>query len=135
MEVICTFIFVLFILHVTGKHTGNSAPESSVFILPSICIVLWGLCNVDYFTSASFNPALAIGSTVFQYWWYPNNPMDVMMHYMWYYIGGAALGGISAGMFYHLYSPLFIDHDRESRSPSVASSSHAYQTKIQNSLD
>lgn len=74
MEVVCTFIFVLVILHLTGKRTTNGIPNSSVWILPCICIVLWALCSVDAYTGASFNPALAIGNTVFQYWWYPNNP-------------------------------------------------------------
>jgi len=59
MQVICTFIFVFFILHVTGKHTK---PEDlGVWGLPAICLVLWALISVDYFTGASFNPAIAIG--------------------------------------------------------------------------
>ena len=41
MSVICTFIFVFFILHVTGKHTG--APDLGVWGVPAICLVLWGL--------------------------------------------------------------------------------------------
>jgi len=66
MEVICTFIFVLFILHATGKHTVG--PDMGVWGVPAICLVLWGLCSVDYFTGASFNPALALGITFFQAW-------------------------------------------------------------------
>lgn len=66
MEVICTFIFVLFILHATGKHT--TGPDMGVWGVPAICLVLWGLCSVDYFTGASFNPALALGITFFQAW-------------------------------------------------------------------
>ena len=66
MEVICTFIFVFFILHVTGKRTVG--PDLGSFGVLGICLVLWALCSVDYFTGASFNPALACGLTVFQYW-------------------------------------------------------------------
>jgi len=72
MEVICTFVFVLFILHVTGKHTIG--PDLGVWGVPAICLVLWALCNVDSFTGASFNPALAIGSTFFQSWLFSVNP-------------------------------------------------------------
>ena len=63
MEVICTFVFVFFILHVTGRHTMG--PDFGVWGVPAICIVLWALCSVDNFTGASFNPALAIGNTMF----------------------------------------------------------------------
>ena len=63
MQVICTFIFVFFILHVTGRHTVG--PDLGVWGVPAICIVLWALCSVDNFTGASFNPALAIGNTMF----------------------------------------------------------------------
>jgi len=63
MEVICTFVFVAYILHVTGRKTTFG--PSSIWILPTICLVLWALCSVDYFTGASFNPALAIGITTF----------------------------------------------------------------------
>ena len=72
MEVICTFVFVLLILHVTGKKTMG--PDLGVWGVPAICLNLWALCNVDWFTAASFNPALAVGSTVFMYWNYPVNP-------------------------------------------------------------
>ncbi len=105
MQVICTFVFVAYILHVTGRKTSHG--PSSVWILPGICIVLWALCSVDYFTNASFNPALAIAQTVFQYWWYPTNPQNVMTHYLLYYVGGAAIGGILAGIFYNFHETLF----------------------------
>lgn len=58
MEVICTFVFVLFILFVSGKRTAGI--DLGAFTVPCICLVLWALCSVDYFTGASFNPALAI---------------------------------------------------------------------------
>ena len=106
MEVICTFIFVLTILHLTGKHTSGS--DTGAWTLPVICLVLWALCSVDNFTGASFNPALAIGSTVFQTWWYPNDPSNILSHYLPMYVGGAALGGILSGMFYNSYSKLFV---------------------------
>ena len=63
MEIVCTFIFVLYILHVTGEHTKT--PKMGLWVPASICLVLWALCKVDSFTGASFNPALAIGSTFF----------------------------------------------------------------------
>ena len=106
MEVICTFIFVLFILFVSGKHGGGS-----VWGLPAICLVLWALCTVDAFTGASFNPALAVGSTVFQAWWYPNesHAHRVMYYYLVYYIGGALTGGVVAGVFYNMYEQYVLD--------------------------
>lgn len=128
MEVVCTFVFVLTILHVTGKRTIAAIPESTVWILPTICIVLWALCNVCYFTGASFNPALAIGSTVFQYWWYPNNPSNVMTHYLLYYVTGAAVGGMSAGLFYQWHKTLFPDPDEaESKSTTPITDHQIYQ--------
>jgi len=117
MEVICTFVFVLFILHVTGKNTG--VPDMGVYGVPAICLVLWALCSVDYFTGASFNPALAIGSTVFQEWLYPCNPSNVMMHYLPMYIGGASLGGILAGGFYHMHAGNFPDKDQAVNAQAV----------------
>ena len=111
MEVICTFIFVLFILHVTGKRTMG--PDLGVYGVPAICLVLWALCNVDSFTGASFNPALATAQFVMQVAWYPYNPEGVLTHYMWQYIVGAALGGILAGVFYHQHEKLFAGHCEE----------------------
>lgn len=104
-----TFIFVLYILHVTGKHTG--APDLGVWGVPSICLILWAMCQVDAFTYASLNPALAIGSFVMQVTWYPYNPQGVLTHYMWQYLIGASLGGILAGIFYHMHEKLFIHDD------------------------
>ena len=113
METVCTFVFVLFILHVTGKRT--QVPDLGVWGLPAICLVLWALCNVDYFTGASFNPALAVGSTAFQFYLYPNNPDGVLTHYIWSYTMGAVCGGILAGGFYNAHAELFPDPhvDRE----------------------
>ena len=109
MEVICTFIFVLFILHATGKHTVG--PDMGVWGVPAICIVLWALCFVDKFTGASFNPALAIGSTFFQSWHFSVNPNSVMTHYLPMYVGGAALGGLIAGIYYNFHEKLFIKEE------------------------
>lgn len=111
MEVICTFIFVLTILHVTGKHTSGG--DTGAWTLPVICLVLWALCSVDNYTGASFNPALATGSTVFQAWWYPNDPSNILTHYLPMYAGGAALGGILAGFFYQSYESLFVSDERQ----------------------
>ena len=72
MEIMCTFVFVLLILHVTGKKTMG--PDLGVYGVPAICLNLWALCNVCWFTAPSFNPALAVGQTVFMYWNYPVNP-------------------------------------------------------------
>ena len=113
MEVVCTFIFVLLILHVTGKHTGGD--DLGAWKVPAICLNLWALCSVDYFTGASFNPALAVGLTTFQRWWYPNDPAGVMTHYMWIYIAGALCGGILAGIYYWWHETLFEKDDEEER--------------------
>lgn len=104
MEVICTFVFVLFILFVSGKHGGGS-----VWGLPAICIVLWALCSVDFYTGASFNPALAIAQSVFQAWWYPTNHSNVMYHYLPHYVGGALTGGLISGAFYNIYEKHVLD--------------------------
>lgn len=105
MEVICTFVFVLYILHATGKRTASEQPSS--ITVATICLVLFALCKVDGFTGASFNPALAIGSTFFQTWCFSVNPSGVMTHYLLDYLGGAALGGILAGCFYNCHERLF----------------------------
>ena len=112
MQVICTFVFVGFILHVTGKHTVG--PDLGVYGVPAICFVLWALCSVDWFTGASFNPALAIGLTYYMNWKYPYNPSGIMTHYLPYYVCGAACGGILAGIFYLIHENLFkVDSDED----------------------
>ena len=111
MEVVCTFVFVALILHVTGSRTGGM--DLGAWKVPAICLNLWALCSVDYFTAASFNPALALGSTVFQYWQYPNNPDNVLTHYMFIYMAGAALGGIIAGLWFHIHNGLFPEPEHE----------------------
>lgn len=112
MEVICTFMFVFFILHVTGKHTVG--PDLGVWGLQAICLILWAMISVDGFTGASFNPALAIGQTIFMVWWYPYNPQRVLTHYLWQYAVGAALGGVLAGLAYQLHHKMFIkEHEEE----------------------
>ena len=132
MEIICTCIFVLFILHVTGKHT--STPNMGLWVPASICTVLWALCKVDAFTGASFNPALAIGSTFFQAWAYSSNPSGVMTHYLLMYIGGAALGGILAGSVYHLHEMMFKKdsdaHESFNGSPGL-NSAYSHSDKAQ----
>lgn len=112
MEVVCTFIFVLLILVVTGKRT--IAPDLGSYGVFAICLNLWALSNVDAFTGASFNPALAISQTIFQYWWYPTNPSGVMWFYLPYYIIGAILGGVSAGVFYMFYETVFPEKEEVS---------------------
>jgi len=127
MEVICTFVFVLFILFVTGKHT--MVPDLGVMGVPAICLVLWALCQVDSFTGASFNPALAIGSTFFQTWCFSVNPQGVMTHYLLEYLAGASLGGILAGCFYNCYERLFKKHEHDIHSQI----NHEYGTKSHSS--
>ena len=105
MEMICTFIFVLFILHVTGKKT--SGPDLGFWKVPGICLVLWALINVGSFTGASLNPALTTATFIMSTIWYPYNPQGVVTHYMWEYLVGAWLGGFLAGVFYHLRENMF----------------------------
>ena len=97
-QVVCTFIFVLFILNVKGRKTAPT--EFGVYGALGVILVLWGLCQVDHFTGASFNPALAVGLTAFQAWWYPENPNGMLTHYLPYYAVGALMGGLLAGLFY-----------------------------------
>lgn len=63
MNMLGTFVFVLFILYVTGKKTA--VPDLGTWGLPGICLNLWALCKVDWYSVASFNPALAIGASIF----------------------------------------------------------------------
>ena len=128
METICTFVFVLFILHVTGSKT--KAVDLGVWGVPGICLVLWALCSVDYFNGASFNPALAIGSTVFQAWNYPNNPQGVLTYYLPLYVFGAATGGILAGAYYSLHASFFEENDNEDSQSE--STNMSYQKRVHN---
>ena len=116
MEIMCTFIFVLFILHVTGKRTGGD-DDIGFWKVPSICLVLWALINVDHFGNASFNPALGTATFIMSAIWYPYNVQGVVTHYMWQYLVGSALGGFLAGVFYHLHSKMFDMIDEEARNP------------------
>lgn len=109
MEVICTAVFVGYIIHVTGKRTMG--PDLGIWGLPTICLVLWALCSVDHFTGASFNPALALGLTVFQYTFYPTNPQNVMWHYLPHYIFGALTGGLVAGLIYNQHKKMWEEKD------------------------
>ena len=111
MEMVCTFVFVLFILHVTGKHTGGD--DIGAWKVPAICLNLATLCKINCVSGASYNPALATGLTVFQSWWYPTDPSGIMTHYLPIYISGALAGGIAAGMFFWFHETLFIKDDRE----------------------
>jgi len=111
MQIVCTFIFVFTILHVTGQRTMG--PDLGIWGLPAICLVLWGLAFVGGYSSASVNPALATGSTIFQLWLYPNNPSKLLTHYAPMYIGGASLGGVLAGIFYTFHEKLFPSSEDE----------------------
>lgn len=102
---VCTFVFVLFILYVTGKRT--QATDLGSFGPFAICLNLWALSNVDSFTGASLNPALCIAQTIFQCWWLPTNPEGVLAYYMPFYIIGALAGGILAALFYIVYEKAF----------------------------
>ena len=113
MQIVCTFLFVVLILFLTGKKT--MAPDLGQWGLPAIILNLWALCQVDTFTAPSFNPALAIGQTTFQCWWYPTNPDGVLLFYLPWYIIGAWLGGILAGVFYLILSSCFPDKEEEEK--------------------
>jgi len=114
MEILGTFMFVLFILFVTGKKT--QVPDLVVWGIPGICLNLWALCNVVNYTAPSFNPALAVGQSIFAYmWWrdpingdYLENRNEAMTYLPYYFIGAAA-GGIMAGLFYHFLAGFFPD--------------------------
>lgn len=66
MEIMGAFVFVLFILFVTGKKT--QVPDLGTWGIPGICLNLWAITCVDFYTGASINPALAFATSVFQYW-------------------------------------------------------------------
>ena len=123
MEILPAFVFVLFILFVTGKKTG--VPDMGTFGPFGICLNLWAICNVDWYTACSVNPALAIGGSIFQYWHWSYQNRDLMLFYLPWYVIGASLGGICAGIFYHWLSSNFPDkneHEKVHQSPSGSGS-------------
>ena len=109
MEVLPAFVFTLFILFVTGKKT--QVPDLGTFGIFGICLNLWALTNVDWYTSCSVNPALAIGGSVFQYWHWDFQNRDLLLFYLPWYVIGASLGGILSGIFYHWLESNFPDKD------------------------
>ena len=128
MEMVVTFVFVLFILHVTGKRTMG--PDMGVYGVPAICLVLWALCQVDAYTYASLNPALAFATTIMQLTWYSSNPQNVMTHYMWQYLVGASLGGIFAGVFYHQHAKLFEHCDDDESHDGHHAQIHEHEAEL-----
>ena len=113
MEVVTSFIFAILILIITGKRT--IASDLGTFGVPAICLNLYALSNVGWFTGPSFNPALAISQTIFQYWWYPTNPSNVMWYYLPYYLIGQTIGSVGAGFFYLIYEPAFPEKEEPTR--------------------
>ena len=111
MNMMGAFMFTLFILFVTGKKT--SVPDLGSWGIVGICLNLWALCNVDWYTAPSFNPALAVGGSIFQYWQWDYANKDLMLFYMPWYMIGSCLGGVLSGMFYHYLASLFPDRDQE----------------------
>ena len=110
-EVVGTFVFVLFILQVTGKKTAP--PDLGTFGVFGIVLNLWALCNVVWYPGASFNPALAIGCSIFQYWHWDIANRGILLFYMPWYIVGAFAGGAAAGMFHWFLSSLYPDKGEE----------------------
>ena len=113
MEILPTFVFVLFILYVTGKKTA--APDLGTFGVFGICLNLWAITNVDWYTSCSVNPALAIGASIFQYWHWDFQNRDLMLFYLPWYVIGAAAGGCLAGGFYLWLASNFPDKDEHEK--------------------
>uniref|UniRef100_A0A7S3I0K4 Aquaporin n=2 Tax=Choreotrichia TaxID=141411 RepID=A0A7S3I0K4_9SPIT len=125
MEIMPTFVFVLFILYVTGKKT--QASDLGTFGVFGICLNLWALCNVDWYTGASMNPALAVGQSIFQYWhWEGTANRDLMLFYMPFYMIGAAIGGCCAGGFYHFLAAQFPDKDEHEKVHQSHSPANSY---------
>ena len=113
IEVVTSFIFALLILVVTGKKT--IAPDLGTYGVPAICLNLWALGYVGHFTGPSFNPALAISQTIFQYWWFPTNPSNVMWYYLPFYLIGQTIGSVGAGFFYLVYESAFPEREEPKR--------------------
>ena len=113
MEILPAFVFVLFILFVTGKKT--QVPDLGTFGIFGICLNLWALCNVDWYTACSVNPALAIGGSIFQYWHWSYGNRELLLFYLPWYVIGACLGGIFAGLFYHWLASNFPDKDEHEK--------------------
>ena len=112
MNIMGAFVFVLFILFVTGKKTA--VPDLTKWGLPGICLNLWALCKVTWYSPGSMNPALAVGCSIFQYWQWEGENKDLMLFYMPWYMIGSAVGGILAGLFYILIlEPQFPDQEEE----------------------
>ena len=113
MEILPAFVFVLFILFVTGKKT--QVPDLGTFGIFGICLNLWAICNVDWYTACSVNPALAIGGSIFQYWHWSYQNRDLLLFYLPWYVIGASIGGICAGIFYHWLASNFPDKDEDEK--------------------
>jgi len=110
METWGTFIFCLFILYVTGKKT--KVPDLVTWGIPAICLLLWALIQVDAYSTASFNPALAIGQTICQMWWWPTSAGGALINYLPWYILSAYVGGALAGAFYLGFEKHFPDPEQ-----------------------
>ena len=110
MEIVCTFIFVLFILFVTGKRT--QVADLGSFGIPAICLTLWALTHVDYYTAASMNPAIALAQSIYQSVWFATNTKAMLFYLPWYVIGAAG-GGVLAGLFYLGYEQQFPERHEE----------------------
>ena len=107
MEIVCTFVFVLYILYATGKRT--QVVDLGTWGVPGICLNLWALTHVDYYTAASMNPGIALAQSVFQYWWYPVDQSGALLFYLPWYMLGAFGGGVLAGLFYLVFELAYPD--------------------------
>ena len=118
METVSTFIFVILILFITGKRT--EVADLGIFGPHAICLNLYALIQVNAFTGASFNPALNVGATIFQCWFYPVNPSGVLYFYSPFYFIADLLGGALAGIFYIVYEKAYPEKgDRDSIGSSI----------------
>ena len=106
MEIVCTFIFVLFILFVTGKRT--QVADLGSFGIPAICLTLWALTHVDYYTAASMNPAIALAQSIYQSVWFATNTKAMLFYLPWYMLGAFG-GGVLAGLFYLVFELAYPD--------------------------
>lgn len=105
-QIMCTFIFILVILMVKGKHT---APTSDGMLgAATVASCLAGMIQVAMRLGPVFNPAVAIAFTTLDVWQSPN-PNGIYTHYFYAYTLGPLLGGLFAGIFYIMHEKAFID--------------------------
>jgi glycerol uptake facilitator-like aquaporin len=99
--VIGTFLYVTFVLMVTGAYRQTEKESSRLIVIPLVLFI----CRTIAFQTQSLNPTLALGLGLVNAIYNP----DTLSAWQnsWVILAGPSLGGILAGLFMEfLYEPL-----------------------------